>query len=126
MKLSENNTVAELRSELDRKRKKALELQMNTSDPEEWSGLNSLRWELEDLDKDLYLAQFIKNSDKLAKLVNQIESAAAEAQKLVKTLAEIEQVLKDARGKLKAASPLLDELSSFLDEVEETLQIIKV
>ena len=36
MILNTNSSVAELRNEIERKRKKANELQMNTTDPEEW------------------------------------------------------------------------------------------
>ena len=125
MNLSTNSSVAELRNELERKRKKAQELQMNTTDPDEWATLNTLRWELEDLDKDIYLGQFIKNNDKLAKLVGEIEDATTEAQKLVKTIGEIEQALTDARAKLKSSSPMLGEITSFLDEVEETMKVMK-
>ena len=64
MELNSDSTIAELRNELDRKRRKAIDLQMNTTDPDEWAVLNSLRWELEDLDKDIYLGHFIKNNDK--------------------------------------------------------------
>ncbi len=125
MNLSTNSSVAELRNELERKRKKAQELQMNTTDPDEWTTLNTLRWELEDLDKDIYLGQFIKNNDTLAKLVGEIKGATTEAQKLVKTIDEVEQALKSARAKLKNTSPMLDEITSFLDEVEETMKVMK-
>ena len=125
MNLNTNSSVAELRNELERKRKKAQELQMNTTDPDEWSTLNTLRWELEDLDKDIYLGQFIKNNDTLAKLVGEIKEATTEAKKLVKTIGEVEQALKGARAKLKNTSPMLDEITSFLDEVEKTMKVMK-
>ncbi len=125
MNLNTNRTVAELRNELERKRKKAQELQMNTTDPDEWATLNTLRWELEDLDKDIYLGQFIKNNDKLSKLVGEIEETTVESQKLVKTIGEVEQALKDARNKLKSTSPMLDEINIFLNDVEETMKVIK-
>jgi len=125
MNVSTNSTIAELRNELERKRNKAQELQMNTTDAEEWASLNTLRWELEDLDKDLYLNQFIKNNDKLAKLIGQIEGASTDAQKLVKTIGEVEQAIKDARDKLKSTSPMFDELTNFLDDVDETIKVIK-
>lgn len=125
MNLTTNNSVAELRNELERKRRKAQELQMNTTDPDEWATLNTLRWELEDLDKDIYLGQFIKNNDKLAKLSGEIKEATKESQKLVKTIGEVEQALKDTRDKLKSSSPLIEEINSFLDEVEETIKVMK-
>jgi len=125
MNLTTNSSVAELRSELERKRKKAQDLQMNTTDPDEWATLNTLRWELEDIDKDIYLGQFIKNNDKLAKLVGEIEEATSESQKLVKTIDMVDQALKDARDKLKSTSPMLDEIKSFLDEVEEMMKVMK-
>ena len=125
MNLSTNSSIAELRNEIERKRKKAQELQMNITDRDEWATLNTLRWELEDLDTDIYLGQFIKNNNKIAKLVGEIEDATTEAQKLIKTIGEIEQALKDARTKLKNTSPMLVEITSFLDEVEETMKVIK-
>lgn len=125
MNLSTNSSIAELRNEIERKRKKAQELQLNITDRDEWATLNTLRWELEDLDTDIYLGQFIKNNDKIAKLVGVIEDATTEAQKLIKTIGEIEQALKAARTKLKNTSPMLVEITSFLDEVEDTLKVIK-
>jgi cell fate (sporulation/competence/biofilm development) regulator YlbF (YheA/YmcA/DUF963 family) len=125
MDLNANSTVAELRNELERKRKKAQELQMNSTDPDEWVALNTLRWELEDFDKDIYLSRFIKNNDKLAKLTGEIEDATAESQKLVKSIGEIEQALMDTRAKLNSTSPMLDEIKGFLDEVEETMKVMK-
>ena len=105
MELNTNSSIAELRNELDRKRRKAIDLQMNTTDPDEWALLNSLRWELEDLDKDIYLGQFIKNNDKLSKLVGEIENATAEAQKLVETLENFEQALEVTREKIRLLNP---------------------
>lgn len=125
MNLNTNSSVSELRTELERKRKKAQDLQMNTTDPDEWATLNTLRWELEDLDKDIYLGQFIKNNDKLAKLLGEIEASTEASQKLIKTIGEVEQALKDARDKLKSTSPMLAEIKIFLDEVEETMKVIK-
>jgi cell fate (sporulation/competence/biofilm development) regulator YlbF (YheA/YmcA/DUF963 family) len=125
MKLSTNSSVAELRNEIERKRKKAQELQMNTTDPDEWASLNILRWELEDLDKDLYLSQFIKNTDKLAKLVGKIEGATTEAQKLVNIIEDVEQALKSARAKLKSSSPMINEIKGFLDEVDAMMKVMK-
>lgn len=125
MNLSTDSSVAELRHELERARKKAQDLQMNTTDPDEWAVLNTLRWELEDLDKDIYLGQFIKNNDKIAKLVGEIEGATAEAEKLVNTLAEMEQAVKEARTQIKSTSKMAGELAGFFDEVEETLDVIK-
>ena len=126
MELNTNSSIAELRNELDRKRRKAIDLQMNTTDPDEWALLNSLRWELEDLDKDIYLGQFIKNNDKLSKLVGEIESATIEAQKLVKTISEIEEILIETRAKIKRTSPMLNEITLFIDDVERTMEILKV
>lgn len=125
MDLSTNSSIAELRNEIERKRKKAQELQMNITDRDEWAILNTLRWELEDLDTDIYLDQFIKNNDKIAKLAGEIEAATTEAQKLIKTIGEIEQALKDARIKLKNTSPMFVEITSFFDELEETMKVIK-
>jgi hypothetical protein len=126
MELNSDSSIAELRNELDRKRRKAIDLQMNTTDPDEWAVLNSLRWELEDLDKDIYLGHFIKNNDKLSKLVGEIENATIEAQKLVNTITEIEEVLIEARAKIKTTSPMLDEITIFLNDVEKTMEILKV
>lgn len=125
MNLSANSSVAELRNEIERKRKKAQELQMNTTDTDEWASLNTLRWELEDLDNDLYLSQFIKNTDKLAKLVGEIEGATTEAQKLVNTIEDVEQALIGARAKLKSFSPMIEEIKDFLDEVDAMMKVMK-
>ena len=125
MSLNKNSTVGELRNELECKRRKATELQMNTTNAREWLSLNTLRWDLEDLDKDLYLSQFIKNNDKLAKLIGEIQKATAEAQKLIATIEDVKQSLVSARAKLKNTSPMFDEISSFLDEVELTIKVIK-
>ena len=62
MSLDKNSTVAELRTELERKRKRALDLQMNTTDMDEWKNLNAIRWELEDIDNDLYRSRFINRN----------------------------------------------------------------
>lgn len=125
MNLTMNSSVAELRNELEGKRKRAIELQMNTTDPDEWATINSLRWELEDLDKDIYLSQFIKNNDKIAKLVGNIEDSTTGAQKLIITIGEIEQALSDARAKVKSTSPMIDEITIFLNDVEKTMKVLK-
>ncbi len=98
---------------------------MNTTDPEEWDSLNTLRWELEDLDKDLYLSQFIKNTDMLAKLVGEIEKATTAAQKLINTIKEVELAITTARDKLKATSPMIAEMKGFLDEVDTMMAVFK-
>lgn len=124
MSVDKNSSVAELRSELDRKRKRALDLQTSTTDPDEWKNLNTIRWELEDLDRDLYLSQFIKNNEKLEKLIGQMEEASEGAKKIVETLNEIRNAVVKARSTLKAASSMFPELDSFYTEVEEMLKTL--
>ena len=124
MSIDKNSSVAELRSELDRKRKRALDLQMSATDPEEWKNLNTIRWELEDLDRDLYLSQFIKNNEKLEKLIGQLAAAGEEAKKIVETLDEIRNAVKMARSTLKTASSIFPELDAFYTEIENMLKIL--
>lgn len=125
MSLNLSSSVAELRNEIERKRNKALELQMDTTNPDEWSGLNTIRWELEDLDKDIYLGQFIKNNDALSKLIDKIKDANQDAAKLINTIQNVEDAVKDLRDKIDQASPLISEISGFLVEVEKTMVLIK-
>lgn len=125
MKLNKNSSIAELRTALEGKRRKAKDLQMNITNRDEWAALNTLRWELEDLDKDIYLGQFIKNDDKLTKLIGKIKGATSDAQNLVKTVEKVAQALVDARKKLKSTSSMFDEIKGFLDEVDELINIIK-
>jgi len=126
MNIDENSSVAELRSELDRKRKRALDLQMDTTDPDEWKHLNAVRWELEDLDTDLYLSRFIKNNDKLEKLIGQIEQAGEGARKIVETLKEIRTAVQTARSALEKASAMFPELDAFYTEIEKMLDTLRV
>lgn len=125
MNISTNSTIAELRNELERKRSKAQELQLDTTDPDDWAALNTLRWELEDLDKDIYLAQFIKNNEKLSKLTGVIKQATTDAQKIVKTIDNIEQSVKSARKKLKSTSQMFNEITSFMDDIDEMINVLK-
>ena len=125
MAVNRQSTVAELRNELDGKRRRALELQANTTDEGEWSQLNTIRWELEDLDKDLYLSQFIKNNDKLEKLISEVEASTEQAQKIVQTLEEARRAVQGAREKLKQTSPMFEELNNFLAETEAMLNVIR-
>ena len=124
MSVDKNSSVAELRSELDRKRKRALDLQMSATDPDEWKNLNIIRWELEDLDRDLYLSQFIKNNEKLEKLIGQLEAASEAAKKIVETLKEIRNAVEEARSTLKTASSIFPELDAFYTEIEDMLKIL--
>ncbi len=124
MSVDKNSSVAELRSELDRKRKRALDLQMSATDPDEWKNLNIIRWELEDLDRDLYLSQFIKNNEKLEKLIGQLEAASEGAKKIVETLKEIRNAVEEARSTLKTASSIFPELDAFYTEIEDMLKIL--
>jgi predicted nucleic acid-binding Zn-ribbon protein len=98
---------------------------MDTTNPDEWSGLNTIRWELEDLDKDIYLGQFIKNNDALSKLIDKIKDANQDAAKLINTIQNVEDAVKDLRDKIDQASPLISEISGFLVEVEKTMVLIK-
>lgn len=125
MSLDKNSTVAELRTELERKRKRALDLQMNTTDMDEWKNLNAIRWELEDIDNDLYRSQFIKNNESLARLIDQIDSSVEDARKIVETLNNAKEVLQKARAELKNASAMFGELNNFYQETEELLAVIR-
>jgi len=125
MSLNGNNSVAELRSELDRKRKRALDLQTNTTDPEEWKNLNAIRWELEDIDNDLYRSQFIKNNEKLKKLIGQIKQSGEKARKIIATLNDAKKALKKARSELKSTSAMFGELNNFYTETEALLETLR-
>ncbi len=126
MTINENSSVAELRTELDRKRKRALDLQMDTTDPDEWKNLNTVRWELEDLDRDLYLSPFIKNNDTLEKLIGQMAQAGEGAKKIVETLKEIRSAVQTARSALNQASAMFPELDAFYQEIEKMLDTLRV
>ena len=125
MSLDKNSTVAELRSELDRKRKRALDLQMNTTDMDEWKNLNAIRWELEDIDNDLYRSRFIKNNEKLEKLIDQIDRSGEDAGKIIETLNNAKDVLQKARTELKSVSAMFGELNNFYMETEELLEAMR-
>ncbi len=125
MSLNKNSSVAELRSELDRKRNRTLDLQTNTKDPDEWNNLNDIRWELEDLDNDLYLSQFIKNNEKLEKLIGEIEQSGEGARKIVATLNDAKKTLMRARDGLKKASAMFGELDNFYKETEALLKTLQ-
>ena len=125
MILDETSSVAELRSELDRRRKRALDLQMDTTDPEEWKNLNIVRWELEDLDRDLYLSRFINNNDTLEKLIGRIEQAGGEAEKITETLKGIRKAVQGARKALKKASALFPDLDAYYKEIETMLETLR-
>ncbi|RLJ17332.1 hypothetical protein DJ030_14890 [bacterium endosymbiont of Escarpia laminata] len=125
MSLDKNSTITDLRSELDRKGKRALDLQTNTTDPTEWSNLNAIRWELEDLDNDLYLSQFVKNNDKINKLIGQIAESSKKAKKILVTLDEAQKILSKARTELQQTSAMFDELEGFYNETETLLIVLK-
>jgi hypothetical protein len=124
MDLDKNNSVAELRSELDRKRKRAVDMQTNTTDATEWKMLNDLRWGLQDLDNDIYLSQFIKNDDLIEKLIGQIGQAGEEAKKIMSTLNNVKTVLQKARTDLKKTSAMFKELDAFFRETESLLNAL--
>ena len=94
-------------------------------DPDQWADMNALRWELEDLDKDLYSSQFINNNDKITKLAGHDQGASEDAQKLVKSIESVEQAIKEARYKLSSMSSTFDEITTLLNDVEETIELIK-
>jgi hypothetical protein len=125
MDLDKNSSVAELRSELDRKRKRVLDMQTNTTDAAEWKMLNGLRWGLQDLDNDIYLNQFIKNDDLIKKLIGQIGQAGEEAKKIISTLENVKTVLQEARTSLKKTSAMFKELDSFYRETESLLKVLQ-
>ena len=124
MKLHRNSSVAELRGELDNKRKRALDMQAGTTDAAERRALNALRWGLQDLDNDIYLNQFIKNDDLIKSLIGQIDAATAEAKKIGSTLDHIKAVIEKARGELKQTSLMFSELDAFYSETEKLLEIL--
>jgi len=125
MNIDKNSSVAELRSELDRKRRNALDLQMNTTDPGDWNNLNTIRWELEDLDNDLYLSSFIRNNEKLEKLIGQIEEASEGAKKIVETLNSIKNAVQKARSALKTTSAMFTDINTFYKEIEALIEIFR-
>ena len=98
---------------------------MDTTDSEEWESMNMLRWELEDLDKDLYSCQFIRNNDRISRLTGQLTEAGADAVKVLKTIEEVERAITNARGKLKDTSRMFGEISGYLDDVSNMLGVIK-
>jgi hypothetical protein len=125
MNIDKNSSVAELRSELDRKRKRALDMQTSTTDAAEWKTLNALRWGLQDLDNDIYLNQFIKNDDLINSLIGQIDQASEGAKKIVSTLNNVKTVLQQARQELKEASAMFKELDAFYTETETLLNVLQ-
>ncbi len=124
MILDSSSKIVELRNELEIKKKKALGLQMQTTDPKEWKSLNLLRWELEDLDKDIYLSQFIKNNDKLEVLIKNIVESKEEASKIVSTINNITDILKAARSNIKKTSTIFNDLNDYYIEVESLIKTI--
>lgn len=126
MGLNKENSIAELRSELDRKRMRTLDLRLRTTDPVESQNLNALRWELEDLDNDLYRSQFIRNNDLIEKLIGQIEEAGEAVQRVSATLAEVRETLARARAELAETSVMFSELQNFYTETEELLDVFRI
>lgn len=124
MNIDKNSNFSELRSELDRKRRRAVELQTITTDPGEWSNLNTIRWDLEDLDKDLYLSQFTKNNDKLEVLIGKIKETSDKAKRISDTLENVTETLRTARAELKDASALFGELDCFYKEIDGLTKIL--
>jgi DNA repair ATPase RecN len=125
MSIDNNSSVAEVRSELDRKRRRALDLQTSSTDPNEWNNLNTIRWDLEDLDTDLYLSQFIKNNDKLEILIGQIQKSGEKAEKIAATLQNVSETLQKARAELKNASAMFGELDCFYKEIDELIKTLR-
>jgi hypothetical protein len=125
MIMDKNNTVAELRSELDQKRKRILDMQTGTTDPAEWKALNTLRWGFQDLDNDIYLSQFIKNNDLIEKLIGQVDQAGEEAKKIVITLNNLKETLQKAHEELKKTSAMFKELDAFYTETEALLNVLQ-
>ncbi len=125
MGLNQNSSVAELRTELDFKRRKARELRAATEDADERMMLSDIFWELRDLDIDLYHSQFIKNNERLSVLTGHLENAVAGAEKVIATLENISEVLQSSRGSLNEASVMFGELGTFYSEVEGILESFK-
>jgi len=123
--ITQSSNIADLRSELERKRREAVDLQLRTTSPKDWSNLNVIRWQLEDLDKDLYVSQFIENNDKIKKLVGEIAAATLEAQKITDTIEAAIKAVAGARKGLKKTSRIFDDTKRFLNETEGLLEVLK-
>lgn len=123
--ITQSSNVADLRSELERKRREAVDLQLRTTSPTDWSNLNVIRWQLEDLDKDLYASQFIQNNEKIKKLVGEIAAATLEAQKIIDTIDSAVKAVTTARKALKKTSKIFDDTKRFLSETERLLEVLK-
>lgn len=123
--IDQSSNIAALRSELERKRREVVDLQLRTTSPTDWSNLNVIRWQLEDLDNDLYVSQFIKNNDKIKKLVGEIAAATQEAQKIADTIESAVKAVKTARKALKKTSRLFEDTQRFLGETEAMLAALK-
>ena len=123
--ITANSSIADLRSELERKRREVVDLQLRTTSQTDWSNLNVIRWQLEDLDNDHYVSQFIRNNDKIRKLVGEIEAATLEAQKIVDTIDSAVKAVKNARKALKKTSRMFADTKRFLSETEAILSALK-
>jgi len=123
--IDQSSNIAALRSELERKRREVVDLQLRTTSPTDWSNLNVIRWQLEDLDNDLYVSQFIQNNDKIKKLVGEIAAATQEAQKIADTIESAVKAVKTARKALKKTSRLFEDTQRFLGETEAMLAALK-
>jgi len=123
--ITKDNKIADLRSELERKRREVVDLQLRTTSATDWSNLNVIRWQLEDLDNDLYVSQFIENNDKIKKLVGEIAAATLEAQKIVDTIDSAVKAVKNARKALKKTSKVFADTKRFLSETEAILTTLK-
>jgi len=123
--ITQSSNIADLRSELERKRREAVDLQSRTTSTTDWSNLNVIRWQLEDLDKDLYVSQFIQNNDKIKKLVGEIAAATLEAQKIIDTIDSAVKAVTTARKALKKTSKIFGDTKRFLSETEAMLAALK-
>ena len=68
---------------------------------------------------------FIKNNDKLTKLINKIKSSTSGAKKLAKTLKMAKTTVVEARASLKDTSAMFDELEIFYKETELLLDVLQ-
>jgi hypothetical protein len=123
--ITKSSNIADLRSELERKRREVVDLQLQTMSRTDWSNLNVIRWQLEDLDNDLYVSQFIDNNDKIQKLVGEIAAATLEAQKIADAIDAAVKAVKDARKALKKTSRIFTDTKRFLNETEAILAALK-
>lgn len=120
-----NDPIFALRREIQKLMEDFCDLAAEAPTVEENRALDKVAIELDDVDRALYDAAFIRNDSKISALVQELQKATAKAKSVRDQLKDLKEAIANAREKVKSAGETLQKADTALGKAEQMLVLLK-